>query len=111
MSLTDFQRFLDINTVGMFLVTREVSTVMRAQDPVMVSHLSTNRGTTRGSIVNLGSASSLVAAPGVLPYTTSKHGALGLSKNAGEIAVSNLQASDNADLHFSTGQCATWDPR
>ncbi|OQE43440.1 hypothetical protein PENCOP_c003G06119 [Penicillium coprophilum] len=82
MSLTDFQRFLDINTVGMFLVTREVSTAMRAQDPVTVSHLSINRGTTRGSIVNLGSASSLVAAPGVLPYTASKHAALGLSKNA-----------------------------
>jgi NAD(P)-dependent dehydrogenase (short-subunit alcohol dehydrogenase family) len=84
MPLADFQRFLDINTTGMFLVTREASAAMRAQEPTTVSHLLTNRGTTRGAIVNLGSASSMVAAPGVLPYTASKHAALGLTKNAGE---------------------------
>ena len=82
--LADFKRFIDINTTGVFLVTREVSLAMRSQEPRAVSAYWQNRGTTRGSITNLGSASSLVAAPGVLPYTASKHAAIGLSKNAGE---------------------------
>ncbi|KAI1474621.1 hypothetical protein K445DRAFT_305036 [Daldinia sp. EC12] len=85
MSLTEFQRFLDVNTVGMFLVTREASIAMRAQEPQVVSQSSPGRGTTRGAIVNLGSGSSMIATPGVLPYTTSKHAALGLSKNSGEL--------------------------
>ncbi|KAI0875429.1 hypothetical protein GGS24DRAFT_489261 [Hypoxylon argillaceum] len=80
--LDEFQRFLNINTTGMFLVTREVSIAMRAQEPHSVSETSRSRGTVRGSIVNLGSAASLIATPGVLPYTTSKHAALGLCKNS-----------------------------
>lgn len=86
LSLADFQRFLDINTTGMFLVTREASIVMRAQEPQPVSQSSPGRGTTRGAIVNLGSGSSMIATPGVLPYTASKHAALGLSKNSGKCA-------------------------
>ncbi|KAI1660866.1 hypothetical protein F4813DRAFT_386276 [Daldinia decipiens] len=82
MPLVEFQRFLDINTVGMFLVTREASIAMRAQEPRVVSKSSPGRGTTRGAIVNLGSGSSMIATPGVLPYTASKHAALGLSKNS-----------------------------
>lgn len=83
-SLAEFQRFLDVNTTGMFLVTREASITMRAQDPLPVSLLAPGRGITRGAIVNLGSGSSMIATPGVLPYTTSKHAALGLSKNSGK---------------------------
>lgn len=84
LSLPEFQRFLDVNTTGMFLVTREVSIAMRAQEPVAISSSLPKRGTTRGTIVNLASGASLVASPGVLPYTTSKHAALGLTKNSGE---------------------------
>ncbi|KAI1426162.1 hypothetical protein F5Y12DRAFT_713403 [Xylaria sp. FL1777] len=82
MKLAEFQRFLDINTTGMFLVMREVSIAMRAQELRPVSTTSPSRGVTRGSIVNLGSASSLVATPGIIPYTTSKHAVLGLCKNS-----------------------------
>ncbi|KAF9771639.1 hypothetical protein IL306_010695 [Fusarium sp. DS 682] len=78
-SLSDFDKFLRVNTTGMFLVTREASITMRAQEPLIMSG---GRGATRGVIVNLGSASSMVASPGVLPYTTSKHAALGLTKNS-----------------------------
>lgn len=85
LSLSEFQRFLDVNTTGMFLVTREASITMRAQELLPVSESSTGRGKTRGSIVNLGSANSIVAVPGVLPYTASKHAVLGLSKNSGEL--------------------------
>jgi NAD(P)-dependent dehydrogenase (short-subunit alcohol dehydrogenase family) len=80
----DFQRFQDVNTTGTFLVTREASVVMRAQKLRPVSTSSPLRGETRGSIVNLGSASSMTAAWGVLPYTTSKHATLGLTKNSGK---------------------------
>ncbi|KAF5620207.1 short-chain dehydrogenase reductase SDR [Fusarium sp. NRRL 52700] len=77
--LSDFERFIQVNTAGMFLVTREASITMRAQEPVAIT---AGRGPSRGAIVNLGSASSMVASPGVLPYTTSKHAALGLTKNS-----------------------------
>lgn len=58
--------------------------MMRAQKLRPVSESSPLRGSTRGSIVNLGSASSLTGAWGVLPYTTSKHAVLGLTKNSGK---------------------------
>ena len=57
---------------------------MRAQETQPISAANTARGATRGAIVNLGSASGLVASAGVLPYTASKHAALGLTKNSGE---------------------------
>ncbi|GAP88226.1 putative NAD -binding protein [Rosellinia necatrix] len=82
LQLTEFQRFMDINTTGTFLVTREASVVMRKQKLRPVSAASPGRGSTRGSIVNLCSASSMAAAWGVLPYTTSKHASLGLTKNS-----------------------------
>ncbi|KAK7738595.1 putative secondary metabolism biosynthetic enzyme [Diatrype stigma] len=84
LSLAEFQRFLNVNTTGMFLVTREASIVMRSQENKPISDSAPGRGSTRGSIVNLGSASSLVASAGVLPYTASKHAALGLTKNSGK---------------------------
>ncbi|KAI5854488.1 hypothetical protein GGS23DRAFT_590597 [Durotheca rogersii] len=77
-----FRRFLDVNATGTFLVTREASIVMRSQKLLPASPTSPGRGPTRGSIVNLGSGSSLIASPGILPYTTSKHAVLGLTKNS-----------------------------
>lgn len=84
LQLAEFQRFLDVNTTGTFLVTREATRMMRVQKLRPVLDSAPGRGTTRGSIVNLCSASSLSAAWGVLPYTTSKHASLGLTKNSGE---------------------------
>ncbi|KAF6813134.1 3-alpha-(Or 20-beta)-hydroxysteroid dehydrogenase [Colletotrichum musicola] len=98
--LAEFQRFLDVNSRGTFLVTRMASIVMRAQELQAVSQSSPGRGTTRGAIVNLGSASSMVAVPGVLPYTTSKHATLGISKSA---------ALDNAAHGIRVNcVCPTW---
>ncbi|KAI0547923.1 hypothetical protein F4679DRAFT_586031 [Xylaria curta] len=84
LSLSEFQRFLNINTTGTFLLTREASVMMRAQKlrPVSPSGAFPNRGLTRGVIVNVCSAASLAAVAGVLPYTTSKHAQLGISKNS-----------------------------
>ncbi|ROW12014.1 hypothetical protein VPNG_05208 [Cytospora leucostoma] len=100
LSIVDFQRFLNVNATGMFLVTREASIMMRAQQSQPISPSVPGRGTTRGAIVNLGSASSLVATAGVLPYTTSKHAALGLTKNS---------ALDNASYGVRVNcVCPSW---
>ncbi|KAK8067433.1 NAD(P)-binding protein [Apiospora saccharicola] len=100
LSLAEFHRFMDLNATGMFLVTREASIAMRAQEMQPVSLGSPGRGTTRGSIVNLASASSLVATPGILSYTASKHAALGLTKNS---------ALDNASYGIRVNcVCPTW---
>ncbi|KAK8037833.1 2-5-dichloro-2-5-cyclohexadiene-1-4-diol dehydrogenase [Apiospora marii] len=100
LSLAEFQRFLDLNATGMFLVTREASIAMRAQEPQPMSLDSPGRGTTRGAIVNLASASSLVATPGIASYTTSKHAALGLTKSS---------ALDNASYGIRVNcVCPTW---
>ncbi|KAI9154977.1 Cupin-domain-containing oxidoreductase virC [Paramyrothecium foliicola] len=79
---SEFSRFLKIHVEGSFLVTRRVSSIMRNQDPQTHGLESHKRGTTRGAIVILGSASSFVASPSMVQYTTAKHAVLGLAKNA-----------------------------
>ncbi|KAL4938553.1 hypothetical protein BDV06DRAFT_215007 [Aspergillus oleicola] len=82
-NIADFRRMLDINTIGTFLVIREASAVMRAQEPQrLISSLGDDRGTGRGAIVVLGSAASYVATAGIAQYTTAKHAVVGLVKNA-----------------------------
>ncbi|KAL9005328.1 MAG: hypothetical protein Q9188_001892 [Gyalolechia gomerana] len=81
-SIPEFQRFLDINVFGMFLCTRALSRVMKAQSLRPVSDTNPRRGETRGAIVNMGSCSSFVATPMLGQYTTSKHAVLGLTRNA-----------------------------
>ncbi|KAI1282801.1 NAD(P)-binding protein [Xylaria sp. FL0933] len=79
----DYDRVLGINTKGPFLVTRAISKVMLAQDPVQVDlgRLG-KRDAGRGSIVNVSSAMALVAVPAKAPYTTSKHAVTGVTKAA-----------------------------
>ena len=81
----DFKRLLEVNVHGTFLVTSLVSAIMRDQDakPVDSSNL---RGTTRGCIVNLASISSYIASPTMVPYTTSKHAVLAITKTAGALS-------------------------
>jgi NAD(P)-dependent dehydrogenase (short-subunit alcohol dehydrogenase family) len=62
----EWQRVLHINVTGMF-------NSMMAEAPAMLR----NRG---GAIVNTASMASFVAAPGMAPYTTSKHAVAGLTK-------------------------------
>ncbi|PHH61956.1 hypothetical protein CDD81_7705 [Ophiocordyceps australis] len=101
---SEFARFLTINVTGTFNVTRAVSAAMKSQEarPVTVSASCTavERGVCRGAIVNLGSASSYVATPGLVHYTTSKHAVLGLSKNA---ALDNIAHGIRVNC-----LCPTW---
>jgi NAD(P)-dependent dehydrogenase (short-subunit alcohol dehydrogenase family) len=64
----EYDRILDVNLKGVFLG-------MRVQIPAMVA-----RG--GGAIVNISSAAGLVAVPLISPYTASKHGIIGLTRNA-----------------------------
>jgi NAD(P)-dependent dehydrogenase (short-subunit alcohol dehydrogenase family) len=79
----EFERMLTTNVTGTFLVTKLVSAVMRSQEPHLNDLAAPERGLTRGTIVNLGSASSFASSPGMVQYTTSKFGVLGLTKNSG----------------------------
>jgi NAD(P)-dependent dehydrogenase (short-subunit alcohol dehydrogenase family) len=86
-SASEFSRFLDVNVTGTFLVTRDVSAAMKAQEPRLANAAQPERGSFRGAIVNMGSASSFVSSPMMVQYTTSKHAVLGLTRNAGELLL------------------------
>ena len=79
-----FSHTIKTNVRGTMLCVRAVSKVMAAQEPL--SYESRRYGTRslgRGSIVNLGSVNSYVAAPGMMPYTASKYAIIGITKTAG----------------------------
>jgi NAD(P)-dependent dehydrogenase (short-subunit alcohol dehydrogenase family) len=83
----DFDQFLkvqNVNTNGTFLVLNIVSAAMATQEPVANDETQPGRGTSRGSIVNLGSVVSFSALTRGASYTTSKHAVLGLTRAAGE---------------------------
>jgi NAD(P)-dependent dehydrogenase (short-subunit alcohol dehydrogenase family) len=79
-----FNMTMETNVMGIMRCVRAVTQVMMAQEPL--SHIGRHgaRSLGRGSIVNIGSVNSYVAAPGMLPYTTSKHAIIGITKSAGE---------------------------
>lgn len=79
-----FSRILDTNVRGTMLCVRAASKAMAAQEPLSYeSRRSGMRSLGRGSIVNLGSVNWHVAAPGMMPYTASKHAIAGITKTAG----------------------------
>lgn len=82
-SVNEFSNMFKVNVTGVFLVTRAMSTIMKSQEAVPVDPSAPGRGTTRGSIVIIGSASGLVATPKMVQYTAAKHAVVGLTKNAG----------------------------
>ncbi|POS68603.1 hypothetical protein DHEL01_v213003 [Diaporthe helianthi] len=99
-SAADFSRFMDVNVTGSFRVTQHISALMKAQEPRQIYPSSPVRGTTRGSIVLMGSAASFGAQPRMVQYTTSKHAVLGLARNA---------ALDNAKYGIRVNcLCPSW---
>jgi NAD(P)-dependent dehydrogenase (short-subunit alcohol dehydrogenase family) len=63
----EWRRVLEVNVTGVF-------NCMMAEAPIMVS-------AGGGAIVNTASMASFIAAPGMAPYTTSKHAVAGLTKS------------------------------
>ncbi|KAI1662850.1 NAD(P)-binding protein [Daldinia decipiens] len=81
--VSEFERFMRVNATGTFLVTRYVSAAMKSQELTAVSARTPGkRGSTRGSIVNIGSLASYISQPHMVQYTASKHAVLGVTKNA-----------------------------
>ena len=69
-----FSRTLEINACGTMLCVRAVSKVTVAQKPLSYeSRRSGTRSLVCGSIINVGSVNSYIAAPGMMSYTVSKH--------------------------------------
>ncbi|KAI1817114.1 NAD(P)-binding protein [Poronia punctata] len=96
----EFSRFLNVNVTGTLLVTRDVSAIMKKQEPRPLDPACAERGVGRGSIVNMGSLASYVPQPGMVQYTASKHAVLGISRNA---------ALDNASYGIRVNcVCPSW---
>jgi NAD(P)-dependent dehydrogenase (short-subunit alcohol dehydrogenase family) len=87
---------MDVNVKGTFLVTRDVSAIMAKQEARLYDAASPERGSTRGSIVVMGSAASFAAQPNMVQYTTSKHAVLGLVKNAGPYSIQRARTYQKA---------------
>ncbi|KAF1999301.1 NAD(P)-binding protein [Amniculicola lignicola CBS 123094] len=81
-SLSEFDRFYQINVRGVLICTREASKIMKRQERKTIAGRNGTKDVGRGAIVNVGSASSYVATPSIVQYTASKHALLGITKNA-----------------------------
>ena len=66
-SLEAWQNVMDVNLTGVFLCTREAMKIMKRQGG--------------GRIINIGSVSAQVPRANTGPYTTSKHGLVGLTRS------------------------------
>ncbi|KAI0837763.1 NAD(P)-binding protein [Hypoxylon sp. FL0890] len=77
-----FQRVMDVNVRGSFLVLKTVSKAMASQDPLPIDPNVPARGTSRGAIVNIGSVAGTTAFPHHIGYVTSKHAVIGLTRAA-----------------------------
>lgn len=66
LSLESWRKVMEVNLTGPFLCTREAMKIMKRQKS--------------GRIINIGSISAQMAREGMAPYTTTKHGLVGLTK-------------------------------
>ena len=67
LSLETWQHVMDVNLTGVFLCTREAMRIMKAQGG--------------GRIINIGSISAQMPRMNSAPYSTTKHGLVGLTKS------------------------------
>ncbi|KAH7336074.1 hypothetical protein BKA65DRAFT_402711, partial [Rhexocercosporidium sp. MPI-PUGE-AT-0058] len=73
LSFESFQKVMAVNCTGVYLCTKHQLKQMMNEE---------GRVEQRGSIVNCASINSGMALPGTLPYTTSKHAVLGITRTA-----------------------------
>ncbi|KAI6080565.1 short chain dehydrogenase [Hypoxylon rubiginosum] len=84
LDLDVFSKVSDTNILGAVLFVRAVMAAMASQEPLVFPGTRRHgpRSLGRGSIVLLGSTNSLIGAPGVISYGTSKHAVIGIMKSA-----------------------------
>ncbi|KAH8697356.1 oxidoreductase [Talaromyces proteolyticus] len=97
-----FDKTMAVNVRGTMLVVHAVSKAMAGQEPR--TYHSVRHGLTRslgrGSIVTAASVNAFVPAPGMLPYTSSKHAVIGITKTA---ALDNIKNQIRVNA-----VCPTW---
>ncbi|KAF2230328.1 NAD(P)-binding protein [Viridothelium virens] len=71
------------------MITNIQGTMLCYQEPLWYESRHSKKSLGRGSIINLGSVNSYCAAPGMMPYTSSKHAVIGITKTA---AIDNFKA-------------------
>lgn len=80
-----FDKTIETNVKGTMLCVRAVSKAISIQEPLTYEgRHGQRRSLGKGTIVNIGSLSSLLGAGGMMAYTASKHALIGISKVAGE---------------------------
>ncbi|KAI1210836.1 short chain dehydrogenase [Annulohypoxylon truncatum] len=84
LDLDVFSKISDTNITGAVLFVRAVMGAMAQQEPLTLPGTSRHgpRSLGRGSIVLLGSTSSLLGSPGMISYTTAKHAIIGIMRSA-----------------------------
>ncbi|KAK7710353.1 hypothetical protein SLS64_005938 [Diaporthe eres] len=79
----------DVTIKGAVLFVSATMRAMTEQQPRKYKSRYGERSLGKGSIVLLGSANSLAAAPGMVAYTAAKHALLGITKAAGKRLMSS----------------------
>lgn len=79
----------DVTIKGAVLFVSATMKAMAEQQPRKYNGRYGERSLGKGSIVLLGSANSLAAAPGMVAYTAAKHALLGITKAAGKRLISS----------------------
>ena len=108
----DYDRVLDVNTKGVFLLTKAVARVMKAQEPRQVEfprHGTRDIG--RGAIVTISSILSLIAMPDRAHYVTSKHAVLGLVRSVGTLLPPSRLSNENEKKKTKTPSADNRDGR
>lgn len=88
-ALAEFDRFTDVNVKGTFLCTKAVSKAMQNQ-PLRFANSKLGFGSRpigKGSIINIGSANSVIGSPGLIQYVTAKHAVVGITRAAGKFSL------------------------
>lgn len=97
-----FDKTVAVNIRGTMLVVSAVSKAMASQEPRTYQSPSARnpaaiRDLGRGSIVTLASVNAFVPAPGMMPYTSSKHAVIGITKTAGGCLFLSVDTIKNAN--------------
>ncbi|KAJ5319718.1 hypothetical protein PENANT_c206G05267 [Penicillium antarcticum] len=78
----EMNRFWQVNVMGTLNCIQAITKVMKTQSIATVGLRGRTREVGRGVILNVGSCNSYIATPQIVPYTTTKHALLGLTKTA-----------------------------